>query len=423
LADYSISRGAFVKGATLAGAAIAAGFPAFVPSRGEAADVVKIGQIAELTGVYVDISQPEVYGAQLALEHWNNKGGVLGRKVEIVLEDDQNDPGIAVQKVRKLVNQDHVSAVIGTVNSAIALSASGAANSLGTLYIVTGGHTDPVTETQCHWNVFRTCHTAWQETQASGYSIFNKFGKRWYLVTPDYAFGHSLAAGYQAVLRKLGGQVVANDLTPLGTNDFSAYITKIEPAKPDVIIVLLAGADFVNFLKQASAYGLIKKFPIAGPQAELEPFLALPPESRVGYWGIEWYYNSDLVFSKKNTQAVNFVKEYRAKHGLPPSARSVFGYVTLDRLLWAISEAKSTDASKVARKLENAHFETLWDGGAYYRNVDHQLMWPNYFAEARPYGTPSDKYDIFNVLDRQPAEKISKPASEQAQACHLNYPS
>ncbi|TAM92396.1 ABC transporter substrate-binding protein [bacterium] len=423
LADHSISRESFLKGATIGAAALSAGFPAFIPSRGEAADVLKIGQIAELTGVYVDISQPEVFGAALALERWNKKGGVMGRKVEVVVEDDQNDPGVAVQKVRKLVNQDKVSAVFGTVNSAIALSASGAANSLGALYMVTGGHTDPVTSTQCHWDVFRTCHTAWQETQATGLSIAKKFGKKWYLVTPDYAFGHSLASGYEAVIKKLGGQIVANDLTPLGTSDFSTYITKIGPAKPDVIIVLLAGADFVNFLKQANSYGLLKKFPVAGPQAELEPFLSLPPESRVGYWGVEWYYNSDLVYGKKNVQAANFVKEYRAKHGTPPSARSAFGYVTLDRMLWAMNEAKTTDPVKVARKLENAHFETIWDGGAYYRGTDHQLMWPNYFVEMRPNGTPADKNDIFNVIDRQPADKISKSVAEQSQVCNLKYPS
>ncbi|MDE2571750.1 MAG: ABC transporter substrate-binding protein [bacterium] len=419
----SISRETFIKGAGVGAAVLSAGFPAFVPSRGEAADVIKIGQLAELTGVYVDISQPEVHGAQFALEKWNAKGGVMGRKVERIVEDDQNDPGVAVQKVRKLVNQDKVAALIGTVNSAIALSASGAANSLGALYIVTGGHTDAVTGEKCHWDVFRTCHTSWQETQASGYSIAKKFGKKWYLMTPDYAFGHSLAAGYAAVIKQLGGEIVENDLTPLGTSDFSPYLTKIEPKKPDAIIVLLAGADFVNFLKQASSYGLLKKFPVAGPQAELEPFLELPPESRVGYWGVEWYYNSPLVFGKGNSEAAKFVKEYRARHKVPPSARSAFGYVSMDRMLWAMNEAKSLDPVKIARKLENARFETIWDGGAYYADVDHQLMWPDYFVEVRPHGTASDKYDIFNVIDRQPADKISKSAADQAKICHLAYPS
>lgn len=419
----SISRESFIKGAGLGAAALCAGVPAFIPRLGEAADAVKIGQIAELTGVYVDISQPEVYGAQFALEKWNAKGGVMSRPVEVVVEDDQNNPGVAVEKIRKLVQVDKVDALFGTVNSAIALSASGASHELGQLYIVTGGHTDPVTGNLCHWNVFRTCHTAWQETQASGFSIAKKFGKNWYLITPDYAFGHSLAAGYAAVIKQLGGQIVANDLTPLGTSDFSAYITKMSTAKVDAIIVLLAGSDFVNFLKQASGYGLLKKFPLAGPQAELEPFLELPPESRVGYWGIEWYYNSPIVFGKSNAEATAFVKNYIARHHTPPSARSVFGYVSLDRMLWAMNQAKSLDPVKVARTLENVHFETVWDGSAYYRGVDHQLMWPNYFAEMRPNGTATDKFDIFNVIDRQVPEKISKSDAEQSRVCHLGYPS
>ncbi|MDE2571069.1 MAG: ABC transporter substrate-binding protein [bacterium] len=422
MGDHAISRETFVKGAGLGAAALSIGFPAFIPNRGEAADTIKIGQIAELTGVYVSVSQAEVNGAKLALEKWNKKGGVMGREVQVLVEDDQNDPGVAVTKVRKLVNEDKVSAVFGTVNSAIALSASNAANALGALYMVTGGHVDAVTGKQCHWSTFRTCHTSWQETQASGYSIAKKFGKKWYLITPDYAFGHSLAAGYAAVIKKLGGEIVENDLTPLGTRDFSSYIMKIEPKKPDCLIVLVAGDDFVNFMKQARSFGILAKYPVAGPQAELEPFLALSPEERVGYWGIEWYYNSPLVFGKSNAEAVAYVKAYRERFKLPASARSTFGYVTLDRMLWAMNEAKSLEPAKVAKALENAHFQTVWDGGAYYRGVDHQLMWPDYFAEMRPHGTPGDKYDIFNVIDRQAADRISESAADQAKVCNLKYP-
>ncbi|HVA37971.1 MAG TPA: ABC transporter substrate-binding protein [Candidatus Dormibacteraeota bacterium] len=423
MADHKISRETFIKGAGIGTVAAASvGFPAFIPSRGEAADVLRIGLVEEYTGVFAAYAVSETRGAEMALEAWNKRGGVMGRQVQLVKEDCQNDPGVTVQKVRKLINQDKVAAVMGTINSADSLSASNAANSLGTLFMDSGGHTDDVTGKDCHWSTFRTCHSTWMETHATGYAIANKFGKKWYLITPDYAFGHALARGYEDVIKKIGGTIVGNDLTPVGTTDFSPYLTKVAAAKPDCLIVLPQGADFVNCLKQANSFGLLKKIPAAGPQVELEAIWSLPEAARVGYWGVEWYYKGDKVFGKSNPMAEAFVSQYRKSHGEPPTARSCFGYVTLDRMLWAMNEAKSVDPVKVAKKLENARFHSMWEGEAYYRGADHQLMWPMWFASIRGKGTPQDKYDVFDVLDSQPADKIEQSVAEKAKVCHIAYP-
>jgi len=414
-----ISRESFVKGA----AAISAGFPAFIPRMGEAADQLKIGLLEEYTGVYAEEGQNETRGVQMAVDAWNKRGGAMGRQVVLFKEDIQNDPGVTVQKARKLVNQDKVEALLGTVSSADSLAASGAAYAMKTVFVDSGGHTDDVTGKSCHWNTFRTCHSTWMETHATGYSIAKLFGKRWFLITPDYAYGHSLAVGYQDVIKRIGGEIVANELSPLGTTDFSPYLTKVQGAKADVLIAMPQGADLVNLLKQASSFGLLKKLPVAGPQVELETMWALPEEARVGYWGIEWYYKDTMVLGSGNTLASDLVEAYRKQYNQPPTARFCFGYTTADRLLWAINEAKSTDPAKVAHALENVRFHGLWEGTAYYRDADHQLMWPMWFAQIRGGGTPQDKYDIFDIKDRQEADKIEQTASEKATVCHLDFPS
>ena len=171
-----------------------------MPRIGEAADTLKIGLVEELTGVYAGPASNEVQGFNVAADAWNKRGGVMGRKVELVVEDCANDPGVGAQKARKLVNQDKVVALAGTVNSGVSLSVAGAANSLGVVIMVSGGHSDAVTGASCHWNVFRTCHSTWMETHATGLSLAKRFGKKWFLITPDYAFGHSLEAGYKDVL-------------------------------------------------------------------------------------------------------------------------------------------------------------------------------------------------------------------------------
>jgi len=418
-----IDRRTFIKAAGVTGAAAAIGIPAFIPRIGEAADNIKIGVVDPSTGTYAAVGGNELNGFNMALDMWNKRGGVLGRKIELAIEDDGSDAGVASQKARKLVNQDKCVALMGTVSSASSLSVSNAAHDMGILFVDSGGHSDDVTGKNCNWNTFRTCHSTWMETHATGFTLGKKFGKKWYLITPDYAFGHALETGYKDVLAKIGGTIVGNDQTPLGTADFSPYLTKVLAAKPDVLIVLVQGDDYTNCLKQAGSFGLLKKLPVGGPQVELEPVLALPPAARGGFWGVEWYYKSDKVLGRSNKLAHAFVDEYTKRFNTPPTARSCFGYVSLDRMLTAMADAKTTDSPKVARAMEGVKFSTIFDGQAYYRKEDHQLMWPMWTAEIRENGPGGDKYDLFDIVEAQPADSIEQSVAEKAKVCKMEYPS
>lgn len=417
-----LSRRSFVRFAGAGSAAAVFGIPAYLPQVGEAADTIKIGVLEPATGVYAGPGENETHGFQMAADAWNHRGGVMGRKIELVIEDEQNDPGVGAQKARKLVNQDKVVALMGTVSSGVSLSVAGAANALGVLFMDSGGHTDDVTGKSCHWNVFRTCHSTWMETHATGYSMAKRFGKRWFFITPDYAYGHALETGFHDVLGHIGGNVVGNELTPLGTTDFSSYLTKIDAAKPDVVMVFVQGDDYTNCLKQMNQFGLLKKYPVGGPQVELEALYGLPPEARGGSWGIEWYYKSDLTLGKNNKLAHAFVADCTKRYNKPPTARNCFGYVTADRLITAMAEAKTTDSAKLARAIENTRFTSVFNGTAYYRKEDHQLMWPMWVAKIRPNGTPGDKLDLFDVTDIQAAEAVEQTVAEKSKVCSLGYP-
>lgn len=418
----SPSRADFVKTSAVVAAGTIVGFPAFIPKRSAAADMLTLGVTEELTGVYAYPAKNEVRGMQMAVDARNAHGGVLGRQVRMIVEDNQNNPGVAVEKARKLIQVDQVDAVIGTVNSAVSQATSNVCFEAKKPFIDSGGHSDSVTGAQCHWTTFRTCHSTWMETHATGLSIEKKFGKKWYFITPDYAFGHALEAGYKDLESKLGISIVGDDLTPLGTTDFSAYLTKVLNAKPDCLILMVQGDDLINCLKQANSFGLLKRVPVAGPQAELEVFWSLPKEAQVGYWGFEWYYKSDLVFGKKNTAANAFVRDYMAKYNEPPTARVAFGYITASRMLDAMDQAKGTDPVKVCRALEDKHFNALCDGSSYYRSADHQLIWPMWFGDVRAGGTATDPHDVFNVIDVQPGEKIEKTDAEASKICSLGWP-
>lgn len=236
-----------------------------------------------------------------------------------------------------------------------------------------------------------------------------------------------MQTAFDDVIKKIGGTTVGTDLTPLGATDFSSYLTKVEPAKPDVLVILVQGNDIVNCLKQADSFGLLKKIPVGGPQVELESLWSLPPEARVGYWGIEWFYKSDLCLGKGNQAARQFVADYTAHYlnpeKKPPTARECFGYVSMDRLLHGIGDAKSTDAVKVARAIEGTRFSSIFNGPGYYRKEDHQLMWPMWVANILPNGVPGDPYALFDVIAMHEPDTIEQTVEEKSKVCKMSYPS
>lgn len=422
MGKMGVSREKFLKGTAIAAGAASVGFPAYIPRLGEAADEIRIGGIDPLTGTYAALGKSEFNGMQLALDAWNKRGGPMGRKAVLVKEDSQADPGVGVQKARKLVNQDHCVALIGSVSSAVSLSVGGASHALGVVFVDTGGHTDDFTMKDCHWTSFQICHPTWMLTHATGYT-FAKFSKKWYAITPDYAYGHSIMQGYEDIAKQVGAQLVGNVFAPLGTSEWGAYLPQLASSGAGVFIANPGGNDFVTLMQQAKSYGILDKMKVGGPLADIENFYALPPASRVGYWGVEWYYDSPLVLGTKKT-AHEFVAEYKKRFGGPPTPRSSFGYLGMYALLNGINESKSTDAVKLARAMEGKHFDApIFVGDTYFRSDNHAMMWPMWVGDTAPNGMHGDPYNVMKITDRIAADKIVPPASAIAAACKLGYPS
>ena len=411
----TIGRRTLLK-AGLAAGAMQVASPFIVKALGE--EPIKIGLDDPFTGTYAELGRNEQIGCQFAVDEINKKGGILGRQVTLLSEDSTStDTGVAVQKAHKLIDRDKVNFLLGNVNSAMALAIGDVSAQAGVLHIVTGGHTDAVTGKDCHWNVFRVCNTTRMETDAVSKLLFDKFGKKWYFITPDYAFGHTLQQGFEANLKKFGGTEVGASLAPLGTTDFSSYLIKAEAAKPDVILFLTAGQDAVNSLKQAVQFGLEKKFHIAGAQQELEVLEGLPPDARIGTWVFEWYWLQPNV-----PHVADFVAEIRkVDNGKVPTARHWFGYASTWSFALIADQLKTLDAKKLAKGLENFTLPpeiALMPDKVFYRAGDHQLMPDLYVGHAVEKG--SEPEDLFHVDSVVKGEEVALPVSETG--CHLSYP-
>jgi branched-chain amino acid transport system substrate-binding protein len=380
---------------------------------------VKIGLDNPLTGTYAALGKNEQFGAQLALSQINAKGGILGRPVQLLVEESTSgDAGTAVEKARKLIDRDQVNFLVGNINSALAAAIANVSYEKGVFHVVPGGHTDPITGTNCHWNVFRVCNTTQMEANAVAGSLIKNVSKKWYYITPDYAFGHTLQAGLEKAAATLGGSKVGGDLTPLGTTDFSSYLIKAQAANPDVIIFLVAGDDAVNALKQAVQFGLDKKTHIAGAQQELEVLLGLPPEARIGTWVFEWYWKQPNV-----PHLDQFVADIRkASGGHVPTARTWFGYAGIWTCALAAEQAKSLDAVKMAKAMQGFKLPpevSLMPDGAFYRAAQNQLIPDLYVGNAQSAGS-GDPEDLFKVSEVVKGADIAGTVEDAG--CKMTWP-
>jgi branched-chain amino acid transport system substrate-binding protein len=413
----SVSRRRFL--ATAAAGAVAAAacpdllFPAIV----HAQEAIRIGQIIPFTGFLGAIGEYGKQGATLAVEELNAKGGVMSRKLELITEDEAN-PGVAVQKARKLIERDKVVAIEGLVSSASCLAVGDEAQRAKILLINAGANSDEIRSKRCHRYVFSTegCNT--QYVSAVGtWLINNRKVSRWYFITSDYAFGHDLLRVARNLLQANKGTEVGSDLAPTGTTDFSQYITKMKAANPDLIFHNLAGADVTNFLKQFAESGMTTE--VAG--GVIDSAYAWPVgESLRGVFPIIWWH--ELLSPASKAWAERYIKRW----GRPPDNQAYGDYIAVHAIAQAIEKAKSTDSAKLVTALEGHTLAGTTDGlkgrPLAFRAWDHQLLQPMYVVKAKDKSKWKDKWDIFEVIGESPAagaslESIAIPKSESQ--CNL----
>jgi branched-chain amino acid transport system substrate-binding protein len=390
--------------------------PAIIKARGETP--VKIGFIDPITGSLSALAATEVEAAKWTVEQMNKKGGILGRQVQLLIEDSANDTGTGVQKAHKLIERDNVDMIMGDVNSGIAYAIMGVTAEKKVFHIVPGGHTDPITGKDCKWNTFRTCNTTAMDAAAVTGELVKRFGKKWFFITPDYAYGQSLQANFVKNLTKMGG-TWQGDMLPIASSDFSATLIKAKAFKPDVLLNNMGGSAQINCMKQFVQFGMAKEMALGGALFEIESVRSVPKEAQAGWWVMEWYWNNPSVPAVKQ-----FVDAFSpAIGGKKPTARHWMAYVSLHAARLAAEKAKSLEAPKMAKALEDLELppEVSLMGGKNirYRAGDHQLMSDLFVGQMHPLGSEGVD-DYFKVESTITGEQAAGPAEETG--CKLAYP-
>ncbi len=397
----------------LAGAATALAAPPLIAARGE--QPVKIGLVDPLTGILSALAASEVEGAKYTVAAMNKKGGILGRPVELLVEDSANDVGTGVQKTRKLIDRDQVDVILGDVNSGIAYAMSQVTNEKKVFHIVPGGHTDPITGTDCKWNVFRICNTTSMDASAITSELVQRFGKKWFFITPDYAYGHTLQDAFIRKLKAAGGEF-QGDMLPINTSDFSGTLIKAKAYGPKVLLNNMGGLAQINCMKQFVQFGMAKDMALGGALFEMESVKSVPKDAQAGWWCYEWWWNQPDVPEVKR-----FVADFEKATGKKPSARHWFGYVAIHTVRLAADKAKSLDGVKLSHAMEDLELPpdvALQPGKVRYRAGDHQLMSNVFVGEVHP--PEGDPDNIFTTKATVPGEKAAGSVAKTG--CKLSYP-
>jgi branched-chain amino acid transport system substrate-binding protein len=388
--------------------------PSIVSARGETP--VRIGMVDPLTGILSALAASEVEGAKYAVERVNKKNGILGRQVELLVEDSANDVGTGVQKTRKLIERDKVDVLLGDVNSGIAYAMSQVTNEMKVFHIVPGGHTDPITGTDCKWNVFRICNTTSMDAAAVTGDLVKRFGKKFFFITPDYAYGHSLQDNFIKNLKALGGTHEA-EMLPINTSDFSATLIKARAYRPNVLLNNMGGLAQINCMKQFTQFGMQKEMALGGALFELESIRAVPKEAQAGTWAMEWWWEQANV-----PDLPGFVADFRKATGKTPSARHWFGLVAIESVRLSAEKAKSLEGPKLALAMEGMELPpdvALQAGHAFYRAGDHELMADIFVGDVHPPagGNPDAVFTTTSVVS---GEQAAGPVSETG--CKMVHP-
>src|SRR5258707_9559087 len=227
----SLSRRTLIKNA--AGSAVLAGvgMPAIV--RGQA-DAIRIGHLTPLTGFLGPLGEYAVMGVKLAAEEINDAGGVMGRKIELVMEDSVN-PQTASAKAERLIERHKVALIIGEISSASGLAIGQVANRLKTVYINTGCNSDALRGASCNPYMFHIEGANSMYVMAVGQYLLRENlvrGKKWYSLTAEYPFGHDLLRVAKKFMESNGVQLAATELVPTHAPPLFPPLPKIPPARP-----------------------------------------------------------------------------------------------------------------------------------------------------------------------------------------------
>lgn len=313
---------------------------------------IKIGVLLPYSGVYASLGENLTRGLELYFESINWE--VAGRKIELIKEDSEANPQVALRKFRKLVDQDQIDILTGPISTAVAYAIRDEVDSKKIPFLVAHAGGNDLTRSKRSDFIWRSSFNSWQIGHSLGQWAYDNVGKTVYLAAADYAFGHEVSSAFKEAYTNAGGEIVGEVFPPLGNNDYASYLTQINQAKPDAVYAFFAGSDAVRFVQQYEKYGLKGNIPLIGSgwlnAEDVRPAQGNASEGIIA--SIFYDYNLDTPENKE------IVASYEEKFNERPSLESVEGYDTARIIEEAIKSLNgdTSDSKKIAEAFSKVEF-------------------------------------------------------------------
>jgi len=361
-------------------------------------DVVKIGVLADMSGVYSTSfsGQGAVDAVKMAVKDFG--GTVLGKKIEVISADHQNKADVASATARQWIDEDHVDMITDLTNSAVGLAVQKVASEKHTITMNTGAASADLTGKDCTKYGIHYGYDTHALSVGTGTAVVKGGGKTWYFITADYTFGHKLEQDTAAVIEKNGGKVLGESRVPLASSDFSSYLLQAQSSGAKVIGLANAGGDTVNSIKQAHEFGITTAGQeLAGLLVTIADVKSIGTDVAKGLsFTTGWYWNMD---DKSREWEQRYEK---VSNGAAPTFVHAADYSLTIAYLKAIKAAGTDDPDAVRAELGKMKIDDFFAKGGYIRQ-DGLLMHDMYLLKVKTDG--KDPWDVADVVETIPADQ------------------
>lgn len=336
-------------------------------SLAHAGEPIKIGMLDPLSGPYKTSSIHDVHGANVAVDFFNERGGVLGRPVMILEADDASNSERAFKAATKLIKEDRVDVLMGTFNADCALVVSELAQKENKLFMVTGSLLPELTGVACNSHTFVFMANARMLAQAVVPHLVKAYGTRWFMITTSTLDGKAAAQAMVEAAEPHKVEFVGEAVMPFGSSDFAPALVAAKAKEPTAIILNVYGWDLVYALKGYNELELAKeKIGVGGVLGGEQIGRPLGYAHNAGTWGLIWDPKINTDSSRQ------FIQGVIDKYSHTPTSRCYLGYAAMTQILAAIQRAGTTETAVLIKALEGHEFDGLKEGKSVFRATDHQ---------------------------------------------------
>lgn len=367
-------------------------------------DVIKIGLITDMSGLYADADGPGgVEAMKMAIADMG--GSINGKKIELVSADHLNKADIAASKVREWIDTQGLDMVIGGTNSSVNLAIAKIAQEKKKVFFAVGAASTALTNSACTPYTVHYAYDTAALARGTGAAIVKQGGKKWFFLTADYAFGAALEKDTSEVVKANGGTVVGEVKHPLNASDFSSFLLQAQASGAQILGMANAGGDTDNTIKAANEFGLTKTMKLAGLLLFESNIHALGLELTKGmYLTGAWYW--DL-----NPETRAWSKRFYAVRKAQPSYIQAGDYSATLTYLKAVKAINSDDADKVMAQMKATKINDMFTKNGYIR-PDGRMIHDMYLMQVKTPAESKAPWDYYKVIETIPGEQAYMTKAE-----------